>query len=43
MFGSMKEAIIVRIFSSDEVVTGAMQNWLKTQLKNPFPEGIKKI
>jgi hypothetical protein len=35
MFGSMKEAVRGR-FSSDEEVTGAVQNWLKTQPKKLF-------
>jgi hypothetical protein len=35
MFGSMKEALRGRRFSSDEV-TGAVQNWLKTQPKTFF-------
>jgi hypothetical protein len=38
----MKEALRGRRFSSDEEVIGAVQNWLKTQPKNFFPEGIKK-
>jgi hypothetical protein len=32
-FGSMKEALRGRRFSSDEEVIGAVQNWLKTQPK----------
>jgi histone-lysine N-methyltransferase SETMAR len=31
MFGPMKEALRGRRFSSDEEITGAMQNWLNTQ------------
>jgi len=41
MFGPMKEALRER-FSSDEVVIGMMQNWLKMQPKNFFLNGIKK-
>jgi hypothetical protein len=40
MFGSMKEG---RRFSSDEDAIGAVQNLLKTQPKNFFSEGIKKL
>jgi hypothetical protein len=36
VFGPMKEALRGRRFSSDEEVTGAVQNWLKTQPKNFF-------
>jgi hypothetical protein len=36
MFGQMKEALRGRRFSSDEEVTGAVQNWLKTQQKTFF-------
>jgi hypothetical protein len=36
MFGPVKEALRGRIFSSNEEVIGAVQNWLKTQLKNFF-------
>jgi hypothetical protein len=36
MFGSMKEALRGRRFSSDEEVIGAVQNWLKTQPKTLF-------
>jgi hypothetical protein len=42
MFGPMKEALRGKRFSSDEEVTGAVQNWLKTRLKNFFSDGIKK-
>jgi hypothetical protein len=42
MFGSMKEALKGR-FSSDEEVIGVEQNWLKTQSKNFFSDGIKKL
>jgi hypothetical protein len=42
MFGPMKEALRGRSFSSDEEVIGAVQNWLKTQPKNFFSDGIKK-
>jgi hypothetical protein len=39
----MKEALRIKIFSSDEEVIGAVQNWLKTQPKNSFlSDGIKK-
>jgi hypothetical protein len=38
----MKEALRGRRFSSDEEVTGAVQNLLKTQPKNFFSDGIKK-
>jgi hypothetical protein len=42
MFGPMKEALRWR-FSTDEVI-GAVQNWLKTQLKNfHIPDGIKEL
>jgi hypothetical protein len=34
MFGPMKEALRGRRLSSDEEVTGVVQNWLKTQPKN---------
>jgi hypothetical protein len=37
----MKEALGGK-FSSDEEVTGAVQNWFKTQPKT-FSEGIKKL
>jgi hypothetical protein len=30
-------------FSSDEEVIGAVQNWLKTQPKTVFFDGIKKL
>jgi hypothetical protein len=36
----MKEALRGIIFSSDEEIIGAVQNWLKTQPKNFFPGGI---
>jgi hypothetical protein len=42
IFGTMKEALRGRRFSSDEEVIGAVQNWLKTQPKNFFSDGIKK-
>jgi hypothetical protein len=42
MFGPMREAVTGRVFSSDEEVSGAVQNCLKTQPKNIFPDGIKK-
>jgi hypothetical protein len=35
-FDPMKEALRGRRFSSDEEVTDAVQNWLKTQPKNFF-------
>jgi hypothetical protein len=41
MFGPMKEALRGRRFSSDEVVTGAVQNWLKTRPKNFFLTELK--
>jgi hypothetical protein len=40
MFGPKKEALTER-FSSDAEVTGAVQNWLKTQ-SNFFSDGIKE-
>jgi hypothetical protein len=43
MFGRMKESLRGRKFSSDEEVTGAVQNWLKTQPKTFFSDGIKKL
>jgi hypothetical protein len=44
MFGPMKEALRGRRFSSDEEVTGAVQNWLKKQSKNFFfSDGIRKL
>jgi hypothetical protein len=39
----MKEVLRGRRFSSYEEVIGAMQNWLKTQPKNFFSDGIKKL
>jgi hypothetical protein len=36
MFDPMKEALRGRIFAFDEVVIGAVQNWLKTQPRNFF-------
>jgi hypothetical protein len=42
MFDQMKEAQRGRRFSSDEVIR-TVQNWLKTQPKNFFPDGIKKL
>jgi hypothetical protein len=36
MFGSMKEALRGRRFSSDEDIIGAVQNWLKMQPRNFF-------
>jgi hypothetical protein len=40
----MKEALRGRRFSSNEKVTGAVQNWLKTQKnKTFFPDGIEKL
>jgi hypothetical protein len=41
MFGPMIEALRGRRFPSDDEVIGAVQNWLKTQSKNFFSEGIK--
>jgi hypothetical protein len=43
MFGQMKEALRGRRFSSDEEGIGAMQNWLKTQLKNFFLTELKNF
>jgi hypothetical protein len=43
MFGTMKEALRGRRFSSDEEVIGAVQNWLETIPKNFFYDGIKKL
>jgi hypothetical protein len=43
MFGPMKEALRERRFSSDEEVTGAVQNWLKTQPQNFSSDGIKNL
>jgi hypothetical protein len=43
MFGPMKEALRGRRFSSDKDVIGAVQKWLKTQPKNFFSDGIKKL
>jgi hypothetical protein len=43
IFDPVKEAIRGRKFSSDEEVTGAVQNWLKTQPKELFSDGIKKL
>jgi hypothetical protein len=43
MSGPMKGALTGRRFSSDEEVTGAVQNWFKTQQKNSFSDGIKKL
>jgi hypothetical protein len=34
MFGPVKKALRGRRFSSDEDVTGAVQNWKKTQPNN---------
>jgi hypothetical protein len=38
----MKEALKGRRFSSNEEVIGTVQNWLKTQPKKLFFDGIKK-
>jgi hypothetical protein len=43
MFGPMKETLRGRGFPSDEVVIEAVQNWLKTQHKNFFSDGITKL
>jgi hypothetical protein len=43
MFGPVKEALRGRKFSSYEEVIGALQNWLKTQLRNYFLTELKKI
>jgi hypothetical protein len=42
MFGPMKEALRGRRFSSDEEVTSAVKNRLKTQPKNFSSDGIEK-
>jgi hypothetical protein len=42
MFGPMKEALRGRRFSSDEEVSGAVQNWQNTQQKL-FSDGIKNL
>jgi hypothetical protein len=42
MFDPMKEALRGRKFSSDEETTDAVQNWLKTQLRNFFLPELKK-
>jgi hypothetical protein len=36
MFGPIKEALRGRRFSSDEEVTGAVQNWLKMKPRKFF-------
>jgi hypothetical protein len=41
MFGPMKEALRGRRFSSDEEITGSVQNSLKTQPKNFFLTELK--
>jgi hypothetical protein len=41
MFGPMKEALRRRIFSSDNEVIGAVQNWLKTRPRNLFMTEMK--
>jgi hypothetical protein len=41
MFGPVKEAPRGRRFSSDEVVIGALQNWLKTRPKIFFLELVR--
>jgi hypothetical protein len=38
----MKKALGGRRFPSDEGVVGAVQLWLKLQLKNFFSGGVKK-
>jgi hypothetical protein len=43
MFGPMKEALRGRRFSSDEEIIGAVQNCLKTQLRNFVSDEIKKL
>jgi hypothetical protein len=43
MFGPMIEAVRGRKFSSYEEVIGAVQNWLKTQQKELYSDGIKTI
>jgi hypothetical protein len=40
MFDPMKEAIRGRIFSSDDIVIGVVQNWLNMRPKNFFSDGI---
>jgi hypothetical protein len=39
----VREAVRGRRFSSDEEVSGVVQNWLKTQPKNFLSDGIKKL
>jgi hypothetical protein len=41
MFFTMKEALRGGRFSPDEEVTGAVQDWLKTQPKNFFLTELK--
>jgi histone-lysine N-methyltransferase SETMAR len=43
VFGPIKEALRGRRLSSDEEVTGAVQNWLKTQPKKFYSDVIKKL
>jgi hypothetical protein len=43
MFGPMKEALSGRRFSSYEEVIGAVQNWLKSEPKSFYLEGIKNL
>jgi hypothetical protein len=42
MFCPVEEALRGRRFSSNEEVIDAVKNWLKTQPKNFFSDGIKK-
>jgi histone-lysine N-methyltransferase SETMAR len=43
MLGPMKEALRGRRFSSNEEVIGVVQNWLKTQPKELFSDGLTEI
>jgi hypothetical protein len=40
LFGPMKESLRGRRFPSDKEVIDAVQNWLKTQPRKLFPDGI---
>jgi hypothetical protein len=40
---TVDETLRGRRLSSEEEVIGAVQNWLKTQPKNFFSDGIKKL
>jgi hypothetical protein len=39
MFGPMKEALRGSFLSDEEIIC-AVQNWLKTEPENCFPDGI---